>query len=77
MVPTDGKSSATPSIGGVLWEYKENDSGEAKIKGPYTTSQMSKWSDDGTFGPGVLCRKYQSEGQFYNSSRLDFDLYDE
>ncbi|GFS23576.1 CD2 antigen cytoplasmic tail-binding protein 2 [Elysia marginata] len=76
-VPVDGKASAASSMGGVLWEYKEKDTDGAKIRGPFTTSQMSKWSDDGTFGPGVLCRKYQSEGQFYNSSRLDFDLYDE
>lgn len=75
--PKDSSASAASSVGGVLWEYKKTDSADAKIKGPFTTSQMSKWSDDGTFGSGVLCRKYQSEGQFYNSARLDFDLYDE
>ncbi|GFN99414.1 Cd2 antigen cytoplasmic tail-binding protein 2 [Plakobranchus ocellatus] len=76
--PSDSTKSdaAVPGMEKVLWEYKENlDS--AEIKGPFTTSQMSKWADDGSFGSGVLCRKYQSEGQFYNSSRLDFELYDE
>ncbi|XP_059164683.1 CD2 antigen cytoplasmic tail-binding protein 2-like [Physella acuta] len=61
---------------GVLWEYKTENTDDSEIKGPFTTSQMITWAEEGTFGNGVFCRKYKSEGQFYNSSRLDFDLYE-
>ncbi|KAH9502855.1 CD2 antigen cytoplasmic tail-binding protein 2 [Bulinus truncatus] len=61
---------------GVMWEYKVENTEESELKGPFTTSQMIIWAEDGTFGAGVFCRKYNSNGQFYNSSRLDFDLYE-
>lgn len=34
------------------------------------------WVDDGYFNDGVYCRRKDQEGaQFYNSKRLDFELY--
>ncbi|KAK0068842.1 CD2 antigen cytoplasmic tail-binding protein 2 [Biomphalaria pfeifferi] len=61
---------------GVMWEYKVDNSEDSELKGPFTTSQMIIWAEDGTFGSGVFCRKYKTHGQFYNSSRLDFELYE-
>jgi len=72
---SDPSTSEISSSSGVMWEYKEENSDDAPIKGPFSTSQMISWADDGTFGAGVFCRKI-SGGQFYNSSRIDFDLYE-
>ena len=69
-------AAETEAEDGVQWEYKTENTDDSEIKGPFSTSQMITWSDDGTFGSGVFCRKYKSGGQFYNSARLDFDLYD-
>lgn len=34
------------------------------------------WVNDGYFNDGVYCRRKDQEGaQFYNSKRLDFELY--
>ncbi|XP_034566994.1 CD2 antigen cytoplasmic tail-binding protein 2 [Notolabrus celidotus] len=60
----------------VMWEYRwENEDG-AEIYGPYNSQQMQDWVDEGYFSTGVYCRRKDQEGsQFYNSKRLDFDLY--
>ncbi|CAG5118086.1 unnamed protein product [Candidula unifasciata] len=60
----------------IMWEYKIKNTDDSEIKGPFTTLQMISWAEDGTFNDGVFCRKYQSNGQFYNSSRMDFELYE-
>ena len=82
-IPEESSSKAaesgdaeTEAVSGVQWEFKAENTDDAEIKGPFTSSQMIGWSDDGTFGSGVFCRKYKSGGQFYNSARLDFDIYD-
>ena len=39
---------------------------------------MMKWTDEGCFGDGVWVRKVGKDdegGQFYNSKRIDFELY--
>ncbi|CAH2308263.1 CD2 antigen cytoplasmic tail-binding 2 isoform X1 [Pelobates cultripes] len=60
----------------VLWEYKWENKEEAKLYGPFTSSQMQDWVDQGYFVDGVYCRRVNSSGsQFYNSKRIDFDLY--
>ncbi|XP_069838520.1 CD2 antigen cytoplasmic tail-binding protein 2 [Dendropsophus ebraccatus] len=66
----------TPAADEVLWEYKwENEAG-AELYGPFTSAQMQEWVDSGYFSEGVYCRRVDSSsGQFYNSLRLDFDLY--
>ena len=60
----------------VMWEYKWEDADEAQIYGPYSNSFMQNWKENGYFKDGVFCRKVGSEGSFYNSKRVDFDLYD-
>lgn len=59
-----------------MWEYKTENTDNAEIKGPFSNSQMLKWSEDGTFDKGVYCRKVDSGGPFYSSLRIDFDLYE-
>ncbi|CAL1541190.1 unnamed protein product [Lymnaea stagnalis] len=79
--PSSSRDSKTQNAteeetSGVMWEYKSEFTEESEIKGPFTTSQMITWAEDGTFGKGVFCRKYKSNGQFYNSARMDFELYE-
>ncbi|KAK7087176.1 CD2 antigen cytoplasmic tail-binding protein 2 homolog [Littorina saxatilis] len=77
-------SSSTAEVSGtatenaedeVRWEYKEEDSDTSPLLGPYTTTQMMAWKDDGKFKTGVLCRRVGTQAQFYSSNRVDFDLY--
>ena len=58
----------------VMWEYKWTDKDDEELHGPFNSSQMLAWSEDGFFKSGVLCRKVKQGGQFYNSSRIDFEL---
>ncbi|XP_060579134.1 CD2 antigen cytoplasmic tail-binding protein 2 homolog isoform X4 [Ruditapes philippinarum] len=59
----------------VMWEYKWEDKDDEEIHGPYLSSEMLKWSEDGYFKAGVFCRKAGTQSQFYTSKRIDFDLY--
>lgn len=86
----------------VMWEYKWENTGDAELYGPFTSSQMQvspiclfsplpalpsvllqfcplflqTWVNEGYFPDGVYCRKLDPPGgQFYNSKRIDFDLY--
>ncbi|XP_077415521.1 CD2 antigen cytoplasmic tail-binding protein 2 [Vanacampus margaritifer] len=60
----------------VLWEYKWENEEKSEIYGPFTSQQMQDWVDEGYFSSGVYCRRLDQEGsQFYNSKRLDFELY--
>lgn len=60
----------------VLWEYKWENKDGAELYGPFTSAQMQDWVDDGYFSEGVYCRRLDgTNGQFYNSLRLDFELY--
>ncbi|XP_074854522.1 CD2 antigen cytoplasmic tail-binding protein 2 [Carettochelys insculpta] len=60
----------------VMWEYKWENTNGAELYGPFSSSQMQEWVNQGYFEDGVYCRKADnSEGQFYNSKRVDFDLY--
>ncbi|XP_028267816.1 CD2 antigen cytoplasmic tail-binding protein 2 [Parambassis ranga] len=60
----------------VMWEYKWENKDNSEIYGPFTSQQMQDWVDDGYFSSGVYCRRVDQEGsQFYNSKRLDFELY--
>ncbi|XP_077129753.1 CD2 antigen cytoplasmic tail-binding protein 2 [Ranitomeya variabilis] len=67
---------AVPAADEVLWEYKWENEEAAELYGPFTSTQMQEWVEDGYFSAGVYCRRVDSStGQFYNSLRLDFDLY--
>ncbi|KAL1117643.1 hypothetical protein AAG570_003958 [Ranatra chinensis] len=58
----------------VMWELKRKMENE-DVEGPYSTVQMEKWAQCGEFGKeGVFVRKCGSL-PFYNSNRVDFDLY--
>jgi CD2 antigen cytoplasmic tail-binding protein 2 len=57
-----------------MWEFKWDEE-SPDIHGPHTTSQMQAWVDEGYFKKSVLVRKCGTHGQFYNSSRVDFELY--
>ncbi|XP_022050871.1 CD2 antigen cytoplasmic tail-binding protein 2 [Acanthochromis polyacanthus] len=60
----------------VMWEYKWENEDNSEVYGPFTSQQMQDWVDEGYFSSGVYCRRVDQEGsQFYNSRRLDFELY--
>ncbi|XP_060112818.1 CD2 antigen cytoplasmic tail-binding protein 2 isoform X3 [Heteronotia binoei] len=60
----------------VMWEYKWENTNTSELYGPFSSSQMQDWVSQGYFPDGVYCRKADnSDGQFYNSKRIDFDLY--
>nr|XP_022908425.1 CD2 antigen cytoplasmic tail-binding protein 2 homolog [Onthophagus taurus] len=58
----------------LMWELKR-DQNKEEIEGPFTSEQMLKWSEDGSFKTGVFVRKCGESGNFYSSNRIDFDLY--
>lgn len=58
----------------VCWMYKWRDD-DTEVYGPYSSSQMLHWTNEGYFPDGILVRKANTEGQFYSSKRIDFDLY--
>ncbi|XP_071789666.1 CD2 antigen cytoplasmic tail-binding protein 2 homolog [Asterias amurensis] len=57
------------------WEYKWENKDEADKFGPYESQQMQDWKDQDFFADGVWVRKVGSEGNFYQSKRIDFELY--
>ncbi|KAI5097092.1 CD2 antigen cytoplasmic tail-binding protein 2, partial [Silurus meridionalis] len=60
----------------VMWEYKWENKENSELYGPFSSQQMQDWVDQGYFKDGVYCRRLNQEGaQFYNSKRLDFELY--
>ena len=70
------EESKSPSASDeVMWEYKWEDKDGEEIHGPYSSSDMLKWTEDDYFKDGVYCRKVGSDSQFYSSKRIDFDLY--
>ena len=73
---TKTTEGTVPNVDEVMWEYKWEQSDDAQLYGPYSNSCMISWKEQGFFKDGVLCRKIGSTGSFYNSRRLDFDLYD-
>ncbi|XP_077940127.1 CD2 antigen cytoplasmic tail-binding protein 2 isoform X2 [Gasterosteus aculeatus] len=60
----------------VMWEYKWENKDDSEIFGPFTSQQMQDWVDEGYFSTGVYCKRLDQKGtQFYNSKRIDFELY--
>ncbi|KAK1798367.1 hypothetical protein P4O66_007834, partial [Electrophorus voltai] len=60
----------------VMWEYKWENKENSELYGPFSSQQMQEWVEQGYFKDGVYCRRIDQEGaQFYNSKRLDFELY--
>ncbi|XP_028558870.2 CD2 antigen cytoplasmic tail-binding protein 2 [Podarcis muralis] len=70
------KQGDDDALSEVMWEYKWENTNTSELYGPFSSSQMQDWVSQGYFPDGVYCRKVEnSEGQFYNSKRIDFDLY--
>ena len=46
-----------------------------EVHGPYSSQQMMEWQEAEFFKAGVFCRKVGTDGAFYNSRRIDFELY--
>ncbi|XP_016092020.1 CD2 antigen cytoplasmic tail-binding protein 2-like [Sinocyclocheilus grahami] len=60
----------------VMWEYKWDNEENSELYGPFSSQQMQDWVDEGYFKDGVYCRKIDQEhAPFYNSKRIDFELY--
>lgn len=60
----------------VYWQYKWENTKSATVYGPYSSTYMLIWNQQGCFGDGVWVRKIdENEGPFYNSKRIDFELY--
>ncbi|XP_061567838.1 CD2 antigen cytoplasmic tail-binding protein 2 [Cololabis saira] len=60
----------------VMWEYRWDNEDKSEVYGPFTSQQMQGWVDEGYFNSGVYCRRVDQGGsQFYNSRRIDFELY--
>lgn len=60
----------------IMWEYKWENKESSELYGPFSSQQMQDWVDEGYFNDGVYCRRIDQEGApFYNSKRIDFDLY--
>ncbi|KAI4822352.1 hypothetical protein KUCAC02_007904 [Chaenocephalus aceratus] len=61
---------------GVMWEYKWENTDDSEVFGPFNSQQMQGWVDEGYFSTGVYCKRIDQEGaQYYNSKRIDFELY--
>lgn len=75
---TSGKTDNIIEDKIVKWVYKMENTEDAKLHGPFTSLQMLEKSEKGEFKEaGVWCRKVDesTEIAFYNSKRIDFDLY--
>lgn len=62
----------------VKWMYKLENDDKAKLHGPFTSQQMLSKSEAGELtDAGVWCRRLDesTSGVFYNSKRIDFELY--
>ncbi|KAJ0000938.1 hypothetical protein NQD34_005958 [Periophthalmus magnuspinnatus] len=73
---TEETEQETRASDEVMWEYRWENQDSSEVYGPFSSQQMQDWVDEGYFSTGVYCRRIDQEGsQFYNSKRLDFDLY--
>jgi len=60
----------------VYWQYKWENTKSATVYGPYSSTCMLDWNNQDCFSDGVWVRKVgEDDGPFYNSKRIDFELY--
>lgn len=71
----DKKEKNHPLNSEVSWELKWSQEETAKIHGPHTSEQMHSWSKEGYFKKGAWVRRTGQKGDFYNATRIDFELY--
>lgn len=72
---TDDNKVHDPIDETVTWQLKWSQNDDAEINGPHTTKQMYAWANEGYFKNGAFVRRTGQIGQFYNASRVDFELY--
>lgn len=68
-------TTSTKADDEVMWEFKWENEESAAIYGPHPSSEMLRWVEEGYFEKGVWVRKAGQNSDFYNSQRIDFDLY--
>lgn len=71
---TATKTADDDDENGVMWEYKWKES-DTELLGPFSSKKMLDWCESGYFKEGAWCRKVGSTGGFYQTSRIDFDIY--
>jgi len=59
----------------VMWEYKLENKEDASVEGPFTSEQMNEWTRAEKFEGDIWVRRVGQESEFYNSRRVDFELY--
>lgn len=77
---TTTPNTATAAAGDnvVMWEYKLENADDSEVRGPHSSEQMQEKVDSGEFpASGVFVRKVGTDGAFYTSKRIDFELYTE
>ena len=70
-----GTKAAADLSDQVMWEYRWKNEEGAELHGPHTSQEMLDWVEDNYFPDGVFCRKVGTNGEFYTSKRIDFELY--
>ena len=68
-------SAPQPAMDAVMWEYKWENTEEAEIHGPFTSTQMSEWVENRcVWGEGGLVEtlhpKYKLDSEFMKSRRF-------
>jgi len=74
IAPTANSASVDIDIE-VMWEYKWDNTADAEIHGPHSSTNMLKWQENGFFDKGMFCRKVGENSSFLDGKRIDFDLY--
>ena len=59
----------------VMWEFQWENTEDAEIHGPHSSTKMLKWQESGFFDKGMFCRKVGESSKFLDGKRIDFDLY--
>uniref|UniRef100_A0A1I7UZ24 GYF domain-containing protein n=1 Tax=Caenorhabditis tropicalis TaxID=1561998 RepID=A0A1I7UZ24_9PELO len=71
--PAASASAMEEEEDSVKWEYKANE--EAKIEGPFTTTEMMDRQSKGLLSAEGVARREGTKGHFNPVARIDFELY--
>ena len=75
-MPDANAQPSSPKDDQVYWEYKWENTSKADVYGPFSSTDMLDWQQQDYFKDGVWVRKVvEGDGPFYNSKRIDFELY--
>jgi len=70
-----GGAAAADDDDAVKFVFKWKNEPDQELHGPYTAQQMCDWQDQDYFKAGVWCKEVGKDGDFYNSKRIDFELF--